>query len=83
MFKGIGEKQATAIVEILGEDTLSRSKSPNVLNQVRGMNEKKKATIIKVLKSQDFDKEVLSFFMGHGISTKHLALFKLFYKKNT
>lgn len=84
LFKGIGEKQATAIVEILGEDALSRIKeNPNVLNQVRGMNEKKKATIIEVLKSQDFDQEVLSFFMGHGISTKHLALIQAVYQEKT
>ncbi|MFR6099976.1 MAG: ATP-dependent RecD-like DNA helicase [Longibaculum sp.] len=47
------------------------------------MNEKKRETIAEVLSSQDFDQEVLSFFMGHGISTKHLALIQAVYQEHT
>lgn len=84
LFKGIGEKQATAIVETLGKDALNKIKEDkHVLDQVRGMNEKKRETIIEVLSSQDFDQEVLSFFMGHGISTKHLALIQAVYQEHT
>ena len=82
--KGIGEKQATAIVETLGKDALNKIKEDkHVLDQVRGMNEKKRETIAEVLSSQDFDQEVLSFFMGHGISTKHLALIQAVYQEHT
>lgn len=84
LFKGIGEKQATAIVEALGKDALSKIKEDkHVLDCVRGMNEKKRETIVEVLSSQDFDQEVLSFFMGHGISTKHLALIQAVYQERT
>lgn len=84
LFKGIGEKQATAIVETLGKDALSQIKEDkHVLDQVRGMNEKKRETIVEVLSSQDFDQEVLSFFMGYGISTKHLALIQAVYQERT
>lgn len=84
LFKGIGEKQATAIVETLGKDALNQIKEDkHVLDQVRGMSEKKREVIAEVLSSQDFDQEVLSFFMGHGISTKHLALIQAVYQENT
>ena len=84
LFKGIGEKQATAIVETLGKDALNKIKEDkHVLDQVRGMNEKKRETIAEVLSSQDFDQEVLSFFMGHGISTKHIALIQAVYQEHT
>lgn len=84
LFKGIGEKQATAIVEALGKDALNQIKEDkHVLDQVRGMNEKKREVIVEVLSSQDFDQEVLSFFMGHGISTKHLALIQAVYQERT
>lgn len=84
LFKGIGEKQATAIVDALGKDALTKIKEDkHVLDNVRGMNEKKRETIIAVLSSQDFDQEVLSFFMGHGISTKNLALIQAVYQEHT
>lgn len=84
LFKGIGEKQATTIVDALGKDALTKIKEDkHVLDNVRGMNEKKRETIIAVLSSQDFDQEVLSFFMGHGISTKNLALIQAVYQEHT
>lgn len=84
LFKGIGEKQATAIVETLGKDALNQIKEDkHVLDNVRGMNEKKREVIAEVLASQDFDQEVLSFFMGHGISTKHLAYIQAVYQEHT
>lgn len=84
LFKGIGEKQATAIVEALGQDALSKIKEDkHVLDHIRGMNEAKRETIAGVLSSQDFDQEVLMFFMGHGISTRHLALIQATYQEKT
>lgn len=84
LFKGIGEKQATAIVEVLGKDALTKIKEDkHVLDHVRGMNETKRETIASVLSSQDFDQEVLMFFMGHGISTRHLALIQAVYQEKT
>ncbi|MEG0367672.1 MAG: ATP-dependent RecD-like DNA helicase, partial [Coprobacillus sp.] len=84
LFKGIGEKQAAAIVESLGKNALNLIKEDkHALDNVRGMNEKKRETIAEVLSSQDFDQEVLSFFMGHGISTKNLALIQAVYQERT
>ena len=84
LFKGIGEKQASAIVEALGQDALSKIKEDkHVLDHVRGMNETKRETIASVLNSQDFDQEVLMFFMGHGISTRQLALIQAVYQEKT
>lgn len=84
LFKGIGEKQATAIVEVLGDDALVKIKEDkHVLDHVPGMNENKRETIANVLNSQDFDQEVLMFFMGHGISTRHLALIQAVYQEKT
>ena len=84
LFKGIGEKQAAAIVETLGKDALNLIKEDkHVLDKVRGMSEKKREIISEVLSSQDFDQEVLSFFMGHGISTKNLALIQAVYQEHT
>ena len=65
LFKGIGVKQAEAIVNVLGKDTLNLIKeNPAVLDRIKGMTEKKKKTIVEVLSSQDYDQEVLSFFYG-------------------
>ena len=84
LFKGIGEKQAKAIVDVLGKDALIKIKEDkHVLDHIPGMSEKKRETIYEVLSSQDFDQEVLSFFMGHGISTKHLSLIQAVYQERT
>ena len=84
LFKGIGEKQAQAIVDVLGQDALSKIKeNSDVLDSVPGMSARKKEVIETVLSSQSFDQEVLSFFMGHGISTKHLSLIQAVYQEKT
>lgn len=84
LFKGVGEKQATCIVEALGKEAITKIKENKyVLDEVRGMSEKKRDMIYEVLTSQDFDNEVLSFFLGHGISTKHLALIQGCYQEKT
>ena len=84
LFKGIGKKQATAIVDALGSDALTLIKEDkHVLDYVVGMNEKKRELIYDVLTTQDFDNEVLSFFMEHGISTRFLSLIQSVYQEKT
>ncbi|MCD7892428.1 MAG: ATP-dependent RecD-like DNA helicase [Erysipelotrichaceae bacterium] len=84
LFKGIGEKQATAIVDALGKDALTLIKEDkHVLDIVRGMNEKKRDLIYDVLSDQSFDSEILSFFTKYHISSRYLALIQEFYKENT
>ena len=84
LFKGIGEKQAKKIVDYLGEECLSMIKEdPSCLNMVEGMTEKKIQTISQVLKSQDYDQELLNLFMGHGISSRYLEMIQSVYKEKT
>ena len=84
LFKGVGEKQATLIVDALGKEAISKIKEDkHVLDHIKGMSEAKRDMIHDVLVSQDFDQEVLAFFLGHGISTKNLALIQGHYQEKT
>ncbi|MCD7949727.1 MAG: ATP-dependent RecD-like DNA helicase [Erysipelotrichaceae bacterium] len=84
LFKGIGEKQATAIVDALGKDALTLIKEDkHVLDNVRGMSEKKRDLIYDVLNHQSYDLEILSFFTKYHISSRYLALIQDYYKENT
>ncbi|MCD8028311.1 MAG: ATP-dependent RecD-like DNA helicase [Erysipelotrichaceae bacterium] len=83
LFKGIGEKQATAIVDALGKDALMLIKEDkHVLDMIRGMNEKKRDLIYEVLNNQSEDFELLSFFTKHHINSRYLALIQEYYQKN-
>lgn len=84
LFKGIGPKQAALIVETLGSDALTQIKEdPGCLDFIKGMTAKKKETIVDVLRNQDYDQEVFSFFMGHGISTRYLTAIRNSYQEKT
>lgn len=84
LFKGVGEKQATLIVDALGKEAINKIKEDkHVLDSIKGMSEKKRDMIYDVLKHQDFDNQVLAFFLGHGISTKNLALIQGHYQEKT
>ena len=47
------------------------------------MSETIKNNIVGILTSQDYDQQVLSFFMGNGISTRNLTLIQNYYKEKT
>ena len=84
LFKGVGKALATHIVDRLGEEALQLIKEDkHCLDLVKGMTELKRETIFEVLTSQDFDQEVMQFFMGHGISMRHLGLIQATYKEKT
>lgn len=84
LFKGIGRIQAEQIVSALGNHCLEKIKEDkHVLDIVRGMNESKRETIYTVLTNNDFDHEVMRFFMGHGISLRNLGLIQAVYKEKT
>ncbi|MFV0396075.1 MAG: ATP-dependent RecD-like DNA helicase [Coprobacillaceae bacterium] len=84
LFKGIGQKQAEQIVAHLGNSCLEKIKEDkHVLDSVRGMNETKRETIYTVLTNNDFDQEVMQFFMGHGISLRNLGLIQAVYQEKT
>jgi len=84
LFKGVGEKQATLIVDALGKEAITKIKEDkHILDHIKGMSDEKRDRIYEVLVSQDFDQEVLAFFLGHGISTKNLALIQGHYNEKT
>lgn len=84
LFKGVGRTQAEQIVDNLGKNCLEKIKEDkHILDTVRGMNEKKRETIYEVLTNNDFDQEVMQFFMGHGISLRNLGLIQAVYKEKT
>ena len=83
LFKGVGKKTAERIVDALGEEALTLIKdNPDCLNNIPNVTETIKKNIVGVLTSQDYDQQVLSFFMGNGISTRNLPLIQNFYKDN-
>ena len=68
LFKGIGKKQATYIVDALGNHALEIIKEDHqVLDHIKGMSETKKATIIEVLSEQNVNNEIIQFLMVQGI----------------
>lgn len=84
LFKGVGKKTAERIVDALGEEALTLIKdNPDCLNNIPNVTETIKKNIVGVLTSQDYDRQVLSFFMGNGISTRNLPLIQNFYKEKT
>ena len=84
LFKGVGKVLAGHIVDALGKDTFELIKEDkHHLDLIKGMTEAKRDLIYDVLTSQDFDQEVVQFFMGHGISMRHLGLIQATYKEKT
>ena len=43
----------------------------------------KRELIYEVLTSNDYDQEVTRFFMGHGISLRHIGIIQETYKEKT
>lgn len=84
LFKGVGEKLAKCIVDSLGDECLTLIKNDkHVLDRIVGMTEKRRDLIYDVLTNNDYDQEVMQFFMGHGISLKNLGLIQAFYQEKT
>ena len=84
LFKGLGPTQAKYIVDALGENALSLIKEDkHHLDLVKGMTVAKRELIYEVLTSNDYDQEVTQFFMGHGISLRHIGIIQETYKEKT
>ena len=84
LFKGIGPTQAKYIVDALGKNALSLIKEDkHHLDLVKGMTVAKRELIYEVLTSNDYDQEVTQFFMGHGISLRHIGIIQETYKEKT
>lgn len=84
LFKGVGKVLAQNIVDSLGNDCLKKIKvDKHCLDIVKSMTAIKRDIIYEVLTDNDFDQEVMQFFMGHGISLKNLGLIQATYKEKT
>lgn len=73
LFAGIGKKSATCIVETLGNHAISMIKeNPDVLMQVKELNEKKRESIIKGINENDDLDDSIMFFTQHGLTTRNI-----------
>lgn len=84
LFKGIGEKKARTIVDILGNDCLNNIiDDPNILNQIPKLTEKQKSTIYNSLLEYNASYNIMLMLTKIGFSVKHAIMIEKFYKTDT
>ena len=84
LFKGIGEKKAKKIVEVLGKDTLKIIlETPNNLVLIPGISQKDSNTLHEKLKEYESSYEIIMYLTELGFSTKDSMIIYNFYKKKT
>lgn len=84
LFKGIGEKKAKAIVDVLGKDTLKIIlENPNNLILIPGITKANADTLHTKLKEYEASYEVIIYLGELGFSTKDSMLIYNFYKSKT
>lgn len=81
LFKGIGEKKAKSIVEVLGKDTLSIIlEHPDNLILIPGITKKNIDTLHNKLKEYESSYETVLYLSNLGFSTKDSMLVYNYYK---
>ena len=84
LFKGIGDKKAKAIVDVLGNDTLKIIlENPNNLILIPGITQKNIETLHNKLKEYEESYETIIYLTELGFSRKDSMLVYNFYKKQT
>lgn len=85
VFVGIGKKLAERIVDVLGNDCISRIKeNPDCLNEIPKMTDKKKQALIDGVNSEnDSFEEVLQFFTTHGLGIRNIIRLNRAYGKDS
>jgi exodeoxyribonuclease V alpha subunit len=80
LIKGIGPTYAKRIVEKFGVDTLNIiDRSPEKLNEVEGLGEKRVEKIIECWQGQKSIREVMIFLQSHGVSPTYAQkIFKIY-----
>ena len=79
LFKSIGLKTATKIVDALGEDALEQIKTnPNILDSI--VSAKQKESIVSQLTEADYFDEAIKLFMMDGLSMKMLLKIRSVYQ---
>ncbi len=84
LFKGIGEKKAKAIVDVLGNDTLKVIlENPDNLILIPGVTKKNIETLHNKLQEYEASYETILYLGGLGFSTKDAMIVYNFYKNKT
>lgn len=84
LFKGIGEKKAKSIVEVLGKDTLKIIlENPDNLILIPGVTKKNIETLHNKLLEYEASYETIIYLGELGFSTKDAMLIYNFYKRKT
>ena len=84
LFKGIGEKKAKSIVEVLGKDTLKVIlEEPNNLILIPGITKKNIEVLHEKLKEYESSYEMIMYLSDLGFSTRDSMLIYNTYKKKT
>ncbi len=80
LFKGVGEKLATTIVDTLGDDCLAQIiKEPDILDTVPRLSAAKKETIVNVLCLNNHQQDI-EFLFTHGLGMANISKIIAFYK---
>ena len=84
LFKGIGEKKAKAIVDVLGKDTLKVIlENPDNLILIPGVTKKNIETLHTKLQEYEASYETILYLGKLGFNTKDAMIVYNFYKKKT
>ncbi len=84
LFKGIGEKKAKAIVDVLGKDTLKIIlENPDNLILIPGVTKKNIEVLHTKLQEYESSYEIILFLTKLGFSTKDAMIVYNFYKNKT
>ena len=84
LFKGIGKKTATKIVDILGTDCIDKIVNDmTVLDLVPGLNDQKKTLIYEVLQQNYQSQKIMHFLLKNGFGTRLATKIYKCYKENT
>ena len=84
LFKGIGEKKAKSIVDVLGKDTLKIIlDNPNNLILIPGITKTNIDTLHTKLKEYEASYETIMYLTDRGFSTKDSMIIYNTYKKKT
>lgn len=82
LFKGIGEKKAKSIVDVLGKDTLQVIlENPNNLILIPGITKNNVDTLHHKLKEYEASYETVLYLANLGFSTKEAMLIYHYYKE--
>ncbi len=84
LFKGIGEKKAKAIVDVLGKDTLKIIlEHPDNLILIPGISKTNIDTLHKQMKAYEESYEIMLYLTDYGFSTRDSMLLYHYYKNKT